>query len=346
MLSSWFGLGVIAFRVRPAALDELLDALATHGRLVASDTPTTPIGSLPGTQVMTREFFESGARAITWTDDVAILVDPTFCLDLVASAPDETDPRHATLCALSRHWDVLVVWHQRGDGALRSYRGGACDRDLAVVAGDAGRDHGAALAGESSDGIEATLRGVLRSFAGPVADHLADASYAIYDTDLATMRRFGGRGEWGRGLTAVLVRDAGPRLLDVARRLFERVEPTNEPSTDALTASMDHCFADITAMGAAGTHALFAPGYYASLDLDDLAARLKDEHALVVHWNQNALDESWFALLDHGRAHKASVTDTSMFETHLRRVVLADFGASIAWLFGPTVQLQRVTFEG
>src|SRR5687767_7591393 len=92
---------LVAFRVPPSEQDAFIDLLCEVGRLPASDTPATPIGGLSGELVFGDGFDDVGLRALTWIDDVAVLVDAPFCIDLLTEGADAGGPQHEAMQALS-----------------------------------------------------------------------------------------------------------------------------------------------------------------------------------------------------------------------------------------------------
>lgn len=337
---------LLAFRVRPDEQDIFIDELCELGRLPATEAPSTPLGGLSGEHVLGDGFDDAGASALTWIDDVAVLVDAAFCIDLLTEGADAGGPQHETMQALSRGRDALAAWVGHGNYLLRTYRDGIVIR-------------------EHREGAEQVDEAV-RSFLGREVTGLRDVPFAVYGDDLAALRRFGAAAEWGRGVAAVFVPGAAGEELALARRLFGDVELSSDAPVSALDASQDHGFRDIAAIGNHRDIAMIYPGHY-KFDHDTLprlAATLATVRAaLIVRWYQSDGNDSWFALLDHGRIvrevflggssdtpeltgtptpSEAALSPTTGFEQRLRAVCRDALRLSVASLFAPSIALQRI----
>jgi hypothetical protein len=322
---------LLAARGVSADEDALVDRLCELELLPATDTPATPIGALAGTRVLTAEFEEVGARALAFWRDCAVLVDFALCARLLSDPADADPDAERRVRALSQRYEILVASARDEGLSLRVYHAGALARDRREPA-------------SASSAIAAEIH----AFVGGTVDEIAARAFAVYDTELAPLRRLGVATEWGRGVGAVLVPDATGQELAIAEELVGGKVSLQGDSLTALEASHDHGFRDLTALGAEGGIAMVYPGYF-RLDrnrLDPIAAALaRHPLALLVRWSQRFGEVSWFAILEHGAVTREMAVESdelSAFERELRGVVRDVLGVSLTWLFGPAISLVRI----
>ena len=325
---------LLAARGVSADEDALVDRLCELELLPATDTPATPIGALAGTRVLTAEFEAIGARALAFWRDCAVLVDFALCARLLSDPADADPDAERRVRELSQRYEILVASVRSEGLALRVYRAGALAREW--------REPG------SEGSAIAAIAAEIHAFVGGTVDELAARAFAVYDTELAPLRRLGVATEWGRGVGAVLVPGAAGQELAIAEALVGGTVSLRGDSLTALEASHDHGFRDLTALGVERGIAMVYPGYF-RLERDQLdriaAALARQPLALLVRWSQRFGEVSWFAVLEHGAVTREMAVESdelSAFERELRGVVRGVLGVSLAWLFGPAISLTRV----